>query len=200
MKSIHIILVLSLTFFVLTLYLNNTQENFDIITPTCPPGFYTAKDASQSCICKQLPPVIPQCTQGFSYDPNTQKCEKVDVCPPGSKLGGGGLCEATPTCPSNAVLNKNGACQPQCPTGFTASNVNDYVVCIALPSCPQGLNVTGNVCESKVVCPPGSSYNSSIQKCELDVSSYVCDTNFELFEKDGKRCCKPKGDPNAQCS
>lgn len=127
--------------------------------PICPPG--TSRNLQDPMECNPPPGQTPHCEPGFTYNPNSNRCE-----PPPQR------------CKTGFVYNlRTKRCElppRQCPSGYIRDQQTGQ--CIRkrgsnLPSCPQGFgfNPETGECEPRGRtgndCPPGMIYSRQRQGC-----------------------------------
>ena len=187
--------------------------------PICPSG-YTYDPATQKCIatvscpsggnydtstnsCYATPGI--SCPSDFTYNPTIAKCEVA----PGCALGGTynantKQCEANanPQCPTGYTYNSaTGKCEstPECSQGNYNSSTDKCELSVS-PTCssPYTLGNSGGsnyVCYASLICPSGSTYNTTRDKCETAAGQPSCPPGYS-YDRTSGRCQTPATCPS----
>jgi hypothetical protein len=187
--------------------------------PGCPNG-YTYDPTTQKCIaviscppggsydpatvqCAATPGI--SCPGGGTYNTQDGKCEIAPGCPPGGTYNTtDNQCEAaaTPTCPTGYSYNSNiSKCTaaPICSQG-SYNAADDKCELSVSPNCssPYSLASAGAsnyVCYASVICPTGSTYNTTRDECETAAGQPVCPSGYSYDPVSGK-CQTPATCPS----
>jgi len=135
-------------------------------TYSCPSGYTLS---GTLCVAD------PNCPDGSTYNPDTDRCEVNATCPSGYTLSGS-LCEVDPTCPSGSTFNPDtDRCEidTTCPSDYE----KDGDICFTDASCPTGYTFYGGdkdkcVSDTPNVCPYGSQYT-----CMNNGGTWECSKN-----------------------
>lgn len=141
---------------------------------SCPSGYSLSADSTR---CE----LSPSCASGTTYNPTTNRCEKVITCPTGSTWDATlNSCTVNSTCTSPATLNTTtNRCEyttssNNCPSGTTFNSVSG--LCTVIPTCPSGgvYDTAKNLCTSAstgISCVAGYMYNATYATC---VATPIC--------------------------
>lgn len=141
---------------------------------SCPSGYSLSTDKTR---CE----LSPSCTSGTTYNPTTNRCEKVIICPAGSTWDVTlNSCTVNSTCTWPATLNTTtNRCEyttssNNCPSGTTFNSSTG--LCTAIPTCPSGgvYDTAKNLCTSAstgISCVAGYTYNATYATC---IATPVC--------------------------
>jgi hypothetical protein len=149
------------------------QANATIV---CPSG-YTYDSSLDKCV------LTPACPDGGVLNTVRDRCEKtvINECPTGYTYDStNNLCVKSVDCGDGTFVPERDRCEKavtlECPTGYTLSGDE----CVANPVCPTGTtyNPTYNKClvSFTPTCPTGYTYNSATERCE---ASPVCPSGFK---------------------
>lgn len=159
--------------------INGRCEKYEV-TPIedCQEG-YTLKDGT----CRLVSDASPVCSSGSTYNPLTDKCERLDTTPPIISCDNGfslnnGVCEQIVT---EAVIS--------CPEGFILENNSCKKVVDGSAFCTEGTLENGTCVTSETVpqeagCEDGWDYNSNNQTCSNSfITPYIaeCPWNAEEY-------------------
>ncbi|MCD6575688.1 MAG: hypothetical protein J7K73_00845 [Nanoarchaeota archaeon] len=144
-------------------------ENGEYIPPS---------NQNESGVCVWHPEEVPICNRG-QYNPNTTKCEYVPdekvICEKGEYNPDTDKCEYTPETTATCTVGTYNAQADKCEITPTV----EYV-------CEEGnYNATTGVCEvypnSSYICTEGGYYNTTLQKCVINVTEIVCENKNATY-------------------
>jgi conjugal transfer mating pair stabilization protein TraN len=141
----------------------------------CPSG-YTYDSSLDQCV------LVPTCPDGGVLNTVRDRCEKtvINECPAGYTYEpSNGICVKSVNCGEGTFVPERDRCEKavalSCPTGYTLSGN----LCVGSPVCPSGTayNPTYNKCITSFTpsCPTGYAYNPSTGRCEAQP---VCPSGF----------------------
>lgn len=161
-------------------------SNIDV---DCSPGsFNSTTDRCEIYADEEL-----SCPSGMTYNSSLGKCQSNPQCSAGSYNVSTDRCEqtatGTPTCPSGMTYNSSlGKCTltPTCANGSLNMSTDRCELAVT-KTCPTGTTLNGNVCQVSPTCSAGS-YNVSTNRCEFNANvTYVC-PNGTYWDSSINRC------------